>query len=260
MTKLHEINWNELAFQNLVLNSEEKALLLALVNRKDSKKNLRFDDFIAGKGQGMVMLLSGPPGVGKTFTAESIAEHLRRPLYKLNAGDLGISAAMVEAGFSNALKLCSHWKAVCLIDEADVFMAMRTVEDLLRNELVSVFLRLLEYHSGILILTTNRLHTLDPAFESRIDLTLMYKSLDEADRKQVWRNFLSNIDEKDVSIDDAGLDKLAGWDVNGRQIKSAVKTARILAADNEEPLNTKHLELVLNLRLKARSFMSAGKE
>ena len=219
----------------------------------------RFDDFIAGKGQGMVLLLSGPPGVGKTFTAESIAEHLRRPLYKLNAGDLGITAAMIEARVCNALKLCSHWNAVCLIDEADVFMAVRTVQDLQRNELVSVFLQLLEYHSGILVLTTNRLHALDPAFESRIDLTLMYKSLDATDRKQVWKNFLHSIDVKDVDIDELGLEELAKWDVNGRQIKSAVKTARILAAEKDERLNTKHLEVVLNLRLKARSFMSAEK-
>lgn len=83
------------------------------------------------------MLLCGPPGVGKTLTAESVAEHLRRPLYKVGAGDLGITARSVENCLNLALKLCSHWGAVLLIDEADVFMEARTANNIQRNELVS---------------------------------------------------------------------------------------------------------------------------
>jgi ATP-dependent Lon protease len=45
---------------------------------------------IAGKGKGLVFVLHGSPGVGKTFTAESIADHIERPLYTLNSGELGI--------------------------------------------------------------------------------------------------------------------------------------------------------------------------
>lgn len=201
------------------------------------------------------MLFSGPPGVGKTLTAESVAEHIRRPLYKISAGKLGTHAVSVEGGLRSALMLCSEWKTVCLIDEADVFMAARTDNNLQRNELVSVFLRQLEYHSGILILTTNRLRTLDSAFESRIDIALSYRPLTEADRRQVWANFLHKFDSEDVAIDDAALGRLAKWDFNGRQIKSAVKTGRILAAKKKEPLGEKHLEVVLRLRLKSWGLM-----
>jgi SpoVK/Ycf46/Vps4 family AAA+-type ATPase len=201
------------------------------------------------------MLLSGPPGVGKTLTAESVAEHIRRPLYKISAGELGISARSVEDGLGSALELCSEWKAVCLIDEADVFMAARNVNNLERNELVSVFLRLLEYYSGIPILTTNRLRTLDSAFESRIDITLSYNPLTETNRRQVWHNFLRKLGDKNVAIDEAALDRLARWNFNGRQIKSAVKTGRILAARKKEPLNETHLEVVLRLRRKAWGLM-----
>jgi hypothetical protein len=48
---------------------------------------------------------------------------------------------------------------VLLIDEADVFLEKRTLTDVHRNALVSVFLRLLEYYEGILFLTTNRVAT-----------------------------------------------------------------------------------------------------
>jgi hypothetical protein len=34
-----------------------------------SEKRLQFDDIIKGKGKGMVFLLHGEPGVGKTLTA-----------------------------------------------------------------------------------------------------------------------------------------------------------------------------------------------
>ena len=206
------------------------------------------------------MLLSGPPGVGKTLTAESVAEHLHRPLYKLGAGDLGISANSVERCLNLALQLCSHWSAVLLIDEADVFMEARTTNNLERNELVSIFLRRLEYYSGIMILTTNRMRSIDTAFESRIDITLTYDALTESDRKQVWVNFLRNFDPEDIDIDESAINELAKWDFNGRQIKSAIKTARILAAKKQVPLKAEHLNVVLNLRKKAQGMIGGEAE
>ncbi|KAF2121635.1 P-loop containing nucleoside triphosphate hydrolase protein [Lophiotrema nucula] len=256
LTKFHEIPWSKHAFNSLVLDQDEKDLLIALIDREDLASNKPFDDFISGKGQGIIMLLSGPPGVGKTLTAESVAEHLQRPLYRVGASELGISARSVEQCLDEALKLCAHWGAVLLIDEADVFMEARTADNLQRNELVSVFLRQLEYYRGIMILTTNRLRSLDSAFESRIDISLTYDPLTEADRKQVWRNFFRTFDAKDVDIDEDGIAELAKWDFNGRQIKSAIKTARILAAKKQQPLNKTHLGVVLNLRAKALHMMT----
>jgi SpoVK/Ycf46/Vps4 family AAA+-type ATPase len=258
VTKLHEIPWADRAFDSLVLDQSEKDLVLALVDRDQFKQGKPFDDFIGGKGQGMIMLLCGPPGVGKTLTAETVSEHLRRPLYKLGAGDLGTEARVVEINLDKALNLCGHFGAVLLIDEADVFMEARTSNNLQRNELVSVFLRLLEYYAGIMILTTNRMRSIDTAFESRIDITLTYNALTEADRQQVWRNFLATMDPKDIDVGDADIVMLAKWDFNGRQIKSAIKTARILAARKGEALNAKHLGVVLNLRSKALGMMDSG--
>ena len=86
----------------------------------------------------MIMLLSGPPGVGKTLTAESVAENMKVPLYMMSAGDLGTRTYEVEQNLSNILEMCTKWDGcILLIDEADVFLEQRSANNIERNQLVS---------------------------------------------------------------------------------------------------------------------------
>lgn len=91
----------------------------------------------------MVILLDGPPGVGKTLTAESVAETMKAPLYTMSAGELGTQSNNVEKRLSDILEMASMWNAILLIDEADIFMEQRTPFELDRNELVASMFRLL---------------------------------------------------------------------------------------------------------------------
>jgi len=98
--------------------------------------------------------LSGPPGTGKTLTAEAVADKTRRPLYYLQAEDLGTNAAFLGPKIKKVFEMATEWDAVILLDgkqsppvadaapltsctEADVFMAERSPADIARNELVS---------------------------------------------------------------------------------------------------------------------------
>lgn len=155
----------------------------------DSEAAPPFDDFISNKGLGYILLFSGPPGVGKTATAESIAELLHVPLCAISVGNLGTTAESVESGLSTILELASKWNAVLLLDEADIFLEQRTKHDLHRNGVVAVFLRLLEYYQGVMCLTTNRGEEIDEAFHSRIHISLPFPALTEANREQIWRRF-----------------------------------------------------------------------
>lgn len=66
------VDWNITAIQNLVLDENAKTLLLALTSSKSLTNNrMNFNDFVPGKGTGTIILLHGPPGVGKTMTAEA---------------------------------------------------------------------------------------------------------------------------------------------------------------------------------------------
>lgn len=220
------------------------------------------EDVIVGKGQGLIMLLSGPPGTGKTLMAEAIADRTHRPLFYLQAEDLGINAAALGANIKRVFEMATEWNAVILLDEADVFMAERNPNDIHRNELVSIFLRELEYYRGIIFLTTNLYHTIDTAFRSRVSLHLLFKSLTREARETVWRKFLQRLPDsnritdvtdespatgsttprndgtdedaggeitatyEDKPLDDEDIAELSLWQLNGREIKTAVKMVR----------------------------------
>ena len=130
---------------------------------------------------------SGPPGVGKTLTAELIAEHLQRPLMPVSAGELGTTAETVELRLPRIFKRASRWKAVLLLDEADVLLEQRSSHDIHRNALVCVFLRILEYYQGIMFLTTSRVGQIDDAIASRVHFKLKYEKLNLEQRTKIWR-------------------------------------------------------------------------
>lgn len=65
---LHDVLYNAKAFDKLLLPDEQKETLLALAKTHTDEK-FQYDDFIAGKGRGLIILLHGDPGLGKTLTA-----------------------------------------------------------------------------------------------------------------------------------------------------------------------------------------------
>lgn len=72
--KITPITWNTKCFEELVLDSTTKKTVQALVSTHSKQKaDDGFDDIVKGKGQGLVCVLHGPPGVGKTLTAECVA-------------------------------------------------------------------------------------------------------------------------------------------------------------------------------------------
>jgi SpoVK/Ycf46/Vps4 family AAA+-type ATPase len=250
----------DLSWDDLVLPKGHKELVQALVqthtaglaSQKGSEAQ-RFEvDLVRGKGSGCIILLHGEPGVGKTSTAECVAAFTKRPLYPITCGDIGTTPSEVEENLERHFNLAHKWGCVLLLDEADIFLARRSKagDDISRNGLVSVFLRILEYYSGILFLTTNRVGTFDGAFRSRIHLMLYYPKLTEKQALQIFDNNLNRIEEynatrrsqgkPEVEISDKEIHKWAKkrltssdkslriyW--NGRQIRNAFQTALALA-------------------------------
>lgn len=137
-------------FNDLKIANGQKQLIRSTVQDHFKKKRMErefrmrgvesFDqDFIRGKGKGLVILLHGAPGVGKTATAEAVAYAHQKPLFPITCGDLGIEPSIVESTLSGIFRLANLWDCVLLLDEADIFLSHREKKDdnLQRNALVS---------------------------------------------------------------------------------------------------------------------------
>ncbi len=132
-------------FQKLVLPEGHQDIVQALVethfkhssNDVEKPETQHNVDLVRGKGKGLIVLLHGAPGVGKTSTAECVAEFTHRPLFAMTCGDIGECAEDVEYNLDRCFQLAHKWGCVLLLDEADVFLAKRDRTDLKRNALVS---------------------------------------------------------------------------------------------------------------------------
>jgi SpoVK/Ycf46/Vps4 family AAA+-type ATPase len=245
------VRWSKEIFENrLVLKPQKKELINALVTVHTASRPGKMD-IVDGKGRGLILLLHGGPGTGKTLTAESIAEYAEKPLYRVTCGDIGTDPEGVEKYLESVLYIGTRWDCVVLLDEADVFLEERVPTDLQRNALVSVFLRTLEYFEGILILTSNRVGTFDEAFKSRVQLAIHYPPLNEHSRWQVWDTLLKDLlEEEERSKYEEMAEKLkflARHELNGRQIRNTINTARQLARHRKADLAYEHLEIALDV-------------
>ena len=186
---------NNRAFDNLILEKKDIDLLKALTVTGDVEvgggESVSFEqtDFVNGKALGKMILLHGPPGVGKSFTVECIAQYMRRPLLSLKMTDVGTDQA-AEQKLSAWLDLAQRWNAVVLLDEADTFLEQRKLHDLDRNALVAAFLHVLEYFPGLIFWTSNLPAWLDDAVVSRFHLIIEYDYLTQKQREKIWFNFV----------------------------------------------------------------------
>lgn len=209
---------------------------------------------LAAKGQGLVILLSGPSGTGKTLTAEVIAEETKRPLYRVMAGQLGSEPQSIESELEEVLDLALEWSTVVLVDEADTFIRSRKSSDRVTSEIVSIFLRRLEYFPGLIFLTTNMPDDIDAAFRSRCRLHIPYRNLTAASRQSVWKLNFSKAGFKNSAqssealafdqphgrdqqvperegislvLNDEELQQLVSWRLSGREIQNVVQNVAL---------------------------------
>ncbi|KAJ9602076.1 hypothetical protein H2200_013436 [Cladophialophora chaetospira] len=268
---LSDPDWNKSALDGLILPEERKSVLQALVFSHTFPHRAR--DEMKLKGKGLVILLHGNPGSGKTLTAgevsfqmsavtghpnkctpESVAEATEKALLTATIGELNREnvPSQFESRLKEILQYATIWKAVVLLDEADVFLEGRSEAvgvATAHNALVAVFLKQLEYFSGIVFLTSNRVIVFDRAMKSRIHLALEYQAPDAEMRRRIWMGCLSAIPADEIDLDiDEDVEMVLQDEINGREIANCVGTARTLARFKGVRLSVDHLHTVLQTR------------
>ncbi|KAI4595628.1 hypothetical protein KJ359_006617 [Pestalotiopsis sp. 9143b] len=192
-----------------ILDQSSREIIDALAGYQLKEEKPWSADFIRDEGEGVVIMLH----------------------------EIGIKEEQIQAQLKKWLALAELWQAILLIDECDAFLERREAFDIARNGVVAAFLRNIEYFSGLLFLTTNRVGYIDEAFLSRVHEIIHFHPLGEASRKVLWKSLLDKVhrDRPDkIQIHMEAItylepEEMLQIDWNGREIRNAMQTAIALA-------------------------------
>ncbi len=239
INNLTEYVYNKKVADYLVLPERDWKMVNLLVDHSENN----FQDIVANKGQSMNVLSVGPPGTGKTATAEVFSEFKERPLYTIQCSQLGLNAEEVEKNLTIILKRANRWDAVLLLDEADVYISKRG-SNLQQNAIVGAFLRVLEYASCILFMTSNLEDSIDDAIASRCIASLHYGMPSPGDQARIWK-ILAKLN--DLEISDEDINKVVNkFALSGRDVKNLMKLASF--ATKEKKLTFESIEYAMQFK------------
>ena len=144
------------------------------------------------------------------------------------------------------LQRASRWDAIMLLDEADVYVHERG-NDLIQNAIVGVFLRVLEYHSSVLFLTSNRPDLVDDAIASRCVARINYKYPSKENQVKIWK-VLAKVSSIKISKKEYVAFAEKHPHISGRDVKNLLKLASLISSVKKQPITFKLLEYVLKFK------------
>jgi len=220
--------------QLILSDTVRRSLNMAIAHARDAATLA--DEWGLGEiipyGRSVAMLFSGPPGTGKTASAEAVAYQLRRPI--LVADYARIQNCLIGNTEKNIVKAFREAKssdAVLFWDEADAMFFDRDsaghnweVRD------VNVLLQELERFDGVCILATNRKTMLDKALERRISLKVEFDRPNKRMRSDIWRRLLPS---KMPVARDVDIEELSHAELSGGEMKNVVLNAARIALERD---------------------------
>ncbi|PRP92672.1 AAA family ATPase [Enhygromyxa salina] len=200
------------------------------------------------RGTGLVGLLAGPPGTGKTMAAQVIAAELELDLFRINLATviskyIGETAKNLDRIFARAARM----NAVLLFDEADALFSKRTEvkdsHDRHANTDTNYLLQLVEEYQGIALLASNKKNNIDPAFVRRIRYIFDFRKPDAAQRRTIWRRVLRELVGADIlrEVEPAVAVLCEAVEISGAQIKNAVLAAVFISRRRRRTLGIEDL-------------------
>jgi hypothetical protein len=186
---------------------------------------------------GLAALFCGPPGTGKTMTAEALAAALDLPMYRIDLSQVvNKYIGETEKNLKRVFDAAELSDCVLFFDEADALFGKRTevkdAHDRFANIEISYLLERMERFKGLAVLATNRKKDLDEAFMRRLRYVVEFPLPGAAEREQIWRGIFPAV------VDTSELDYpylAKQFPLSGGHIRSIAFNACLLsAADSGE--------------------------
>jgi hypothetical protein len=242
LNRLADLVVTGFSWRDLVLPEEELYRLEEIVLYQQHRHQVLTTWNMGSKlpyGRGITALFSGPPGTGKTMAASVIANVLGRELHRVDLSRVVDKyVGETEKNLGAIFDAAAEAHAVLLFDEADSLFARRTSvgssNDRYANLETAYLLQRMEHHSGISILTTNQLTSIDRAFMRRIQFKVEFPFPDADARAKIWEG--SFPPELPLSEDVDCMELGRRYEISGGHIRSAVLRAAYYAAGNGQPV------------------------
>lgn len=231
---------------------ELRTVLTQHIECKDLTRELYFDDYLqkqvskisgalsnkrfkavtkqlkdSGYAPGIVSLLYGYPGTGKTATVHEIARITKRDILQVDISNIkdkwvGESEKRLKEVFNEyrkAVKILPR-TPILLFNEADALIGRRVnVEhsvDSMYNSMQNIILEELEKFDGIFFATTNLTQNMDDAFSRRFLYKIEFTKPSAETRKKIWTSKMKDIPKK-------WIDKLSVFELSGGQIDNIAR-------------------------------------
>jgi AAA+ superfamily predicted ATPase len=234
------------SWEDIVLPADQILLLQEIVATVRGRARV-LEEWGLGKklasSRGVSMLFAGPPGTGKTMSAQIIAAELGLDLYKIDLSTIiskyiGETEKNLEQIFTEA----ESSNAILFFDEADALFGKRSEvrdsHDRYANVEISYLLQRMEAYDGVTILATNLRANLDEAFTRRLQFAVDFPFPEAPDRLRIWQGlFPPQVPRAD--LDFALLARR--YKLAGGNIRNIILSAAYLASANGGIVTMEHL-------------------
>ena len=173
---------------------------------------------------GIVSLLYGYPGTGKTATVYEISKFTKRDILQVDISKIrdkyvGESEKRLKAIFEEYARAKEELKhtPILLFNEADALIGQRMLTndsvDVMNNAMQNILLEELEKFEGIFFATTNLIDNMDSAFNRRFLYKVEFAKPSSQTRVKIWKSKLPDLKESDISA-------ISHYDLSGGQIEN----------------------------------------
>lgn len=234
-------------WEDIVLPTEPKTIMEAVCNQVKYRQEVLEGWGFGNKlpyGKGISLVCSGPPGTGKTMSAQVIAGVLNLELYKIDISKV-VSKYIgeTEKNLGEIFEEAKLSNAILFFDEADALFGKRTQvnesKDRYANIEVSYLLQKIEEYDGITILATNYLNNIDKAFLRRISYIIAFPFPDYDMRLEIWKKAFPKEAPISKDVDYEFLAKT--FELAGGNIRNVSLNSAYLAISEGSDIKMKHV-------------------